>query len=137
MRKRETPEERAARQQIADLEKKAEHEKYIGGLPARMHEAKKKILQLGGTAEIDIKDNNFVLVVRYDNKETGCCIETTVGYKSDIWEMEELESQIAYEYRLREERAARIALAQQVFDRLTKGEKDALSENFHIIRRLY
>ena len=137
MRKRETPEERAARQQIADLEKKAEQEKYIASLPSRMHEAKKKIHHLGGGAEIDADSVGFILIVNYDNRSTNCCIEATIGYNSEPWELEELERQLDREITLKQEKDARIALAQQVFDRLTKEEKDALSENFHIIRRLY
>jgi len=137
MRKRETPEERAAREKIADLERKAERERYIASLPQRMHETKKKIFQLGGRAEIDTDSKGFILIINYDNRDTGCRIETTIGYESDPWELDNIEHQLDREIVLRQEREARIILAQQVFDRLTEEEKKAMLENFHLIRRAF
>jgi hypothetical protein len=119
-------EERRLQREAEEAQRKAEKEALRQTMPSRLMLLAALARTLNVDTDLRLIENGVSLRIR---REESPYIDSTLTYDSEEWEVESVESDLNQIKAENEARAARLAMAQDVWNhKLTKEEKAALKE---------
>lgn len=142
---KQTPEERALRKSLklaseaydamVALEAAAAADAiYKAGLPKRLMDAQALAGSCGIASHVELTANGPSVRFEYEDHSHKNYIDETLTYQSEEWEVECLEGKLRDLKASCDAAAARLALAQSAFNKLTEDEKGAVKENIMWLR---
>lgn len=142
---KQTPEERAMRKALKlaeeanartayEAERVAADAVYKAGLPKRLMDAQALASSCGVATHVELTANGPSVRFEYEDHSRKSYIDEKLTYQSEEWEVECLEGHLRALKAERDAAAARLVLAQSVFNRLTDEEKVAIKENIAWLR---
>jgi len=125
---RKTAEEKRLEREAEEAQRKQEKEAFRLTMPARLMRLSALAQQVGIETNIRLIENGVSLKIQNESKPY---IDSTLTYDSEEWEVDMVESELNSIKAEIDARAARRALAQEVWAKLSADEKAAVKENIY------
>lgn len=131
---RETKEERLVREAQEQADAELALAEYRASIPKRLLEAQVLAQQLGVNVRLGLTATGPTAQFEYESERDKICIDETITYETEQWELEYLEDRLRQIKQIQENQRIRQKLAQDAFDRLSAVEKSVVKEYIHALR---